>query len=133
MGGNLRYTSTGAVATVPDILPTGMPASGDIWSLSMQLIGTNLYSVRDIHVLIANFLHGPTFQGHLVSCNNASCRRRPSNRKSNVENSKTSGPTRNESSSRTFFYVGGRYDFRVHTLALPRDDRLPAQAAPAVA
>jgi len=29
----------------------------------------------------------------------------------NTERSKTSGPNRNESSSRTFFCLGGRYDF----------------------
>jgi tetratricopeptide (TPR) repeat protein len=149
VGGDLRYTSTGAVAPVPDILPTGLPASGSIWSASLQLIGTNLSSLRDTHVLIVNLVRGPTFQGQLLSYNNASLvaglwqvepslklyrqsdnlgthssRWSPGLRVSyrvvpqaalesevNVENSKTTGPTRNESSTRTFFYVGGRYDF----------------------
>ncbi|MDP2008098.1 MAG: hypothetical protein Q8K45_20710 [Rubrivivax sp.] len=148
-GADLRYTSTGAVAPVPDILPTGLPASGDIWSVSLQLIGTNLYSPRDTHVVIVNFVNGPTFQGKLLSYNNSSMvfgtwqlepslklyrqsdstgttssRWSPGLRLTwrvvpqaalesevNVENAKTSGPQRNESSSRTFFYVGGRYDF----------------------
>ena len=29
----------------------------------------------------------------------------------NVESSKTTSPTRNESSTRTFYYLGGRFDF----------------------
>ena len=29
----------------------------------------------------------------------------------NVESSKTTSATRNESASRTFYYLGGRYDF----------------------
>jgi hypothetical protein len=149
VGADLRYTSTGAVAPVPDILPTGLPASGDIFSASLQLIATNLYSARDTHVLIVNFVNGPSFQGQLVSYNNSSLvagawqlepsiklyrqsdntgtrssRWSPGLRVTyrvipqaavesevNIENSKTTGPTRNESSTRTFFYVGGRYDF----------------------
>ncbi len=148
-GADLRYTSTDAVAPVPDILPTGLPASGDIWSVSLQLIGTNLYSLRDTHVVIVNFVNGPTFQGKLLSYNNSSLvfgtwqlepslklyrqsdntgtsssRWSPGLRLTwrvvpqaavesevTIENSKTSGPMRNESSSRSFFYVGGRFDF----------------------
>ena len=115
----------------------------------MQLIGTNLYLVHDTHVVIANFINGPTFQGQLLSYNNAftigpglqvepslkvyrqvsndnvtSTRWSPGLRLTwrvkqeialesevSVENSKTTSPLRNESSSRTSYYLGGRYDF----------------------
>ena len=148
-GADVRYSSTGAIAPVPDLLPQGQPASGDIWSLGLQLIGTNLYSPRDTHVLIASFVNGPGFQGQLLSYNNASLvaqdwqlepsikfyrqsspggvvstRWAPGLRVTwrvrqevalesevSVESSKTTSATRNESASRTFYYLGGRYDF----------------------
>lgn len=72
VGADLRYTRTGAIAPVPDILPTGLPASGNIWSVNLQAIGTNLYSARDTHVFIVNVVNGPTFQGRLLSYNNSS-------------------------------------------------------------
>lgn len=148
-GADVRYSSTGAIAPVPDLLPQGQPASGDIWSLGLQLIGTNLYSPRDTHVLIASFVNGPGFQGQLLSYNNASLvaqdwqlepsikfyrqsspggvvstRWAPGLRVTwrvrqevalesevSVESSKTTSATRSESASRTFYYLGGRYDF----------------------
>lgn len=148
-GADVRYSSTGAIAPVPDLLPQGQPASGDIWSLGLQLIGTNLYSPRDTHVLIASFVNGPGFQGQLLSYNNASLvaqdwqlepsvkfyrqsspggvvstRWAPGLRVTwrvrqevalesevSVESSKTTSAARNESASRTFYYLGGRYDF----------------------
>ncbi len=148
-GADLRYTSTGAIAPVLDILPTGLPASGNIWSVNLQAIGTNLYSVRDTHVFIVNVVNGPSFTGRLLSYNNSSLvfetlqlepsikyyhqsdntgtsntRWSPGLRVTwrviqhaaleseiNVESSKTSGPMRNESSTRALYYVGGRYDF----------------------
>ena len=149
VGADLRYTSTGAIAPVPDLLPQGQPSTGDIWSLSLQVIGSNLYSLRDTHVLIANFINGPGFQGQLLSYNNSSLiwqawqlepsikfyrqisndnvrstRWAPGLRLTfrvrqeisleseiSMESSKTTSPTRNESSTRTYYYLGGRYDF----------------------
>jgi hypothetical protein len=149
VGVDVRFSNTGAIAPVPDLLPQGQPSTGDIWSLGGQLIGTNLYSTRDTHVFIANFVNGPTFQGQLLSYNNSSTltpewqvepsfklyrqttdgnvrstRWSPGLRVTyrvrqqislesevNLENSKTTSPTRNESSTRTFYYLGGRYDF----------------------
>ncbi|MBL8342724.1 MAG: hypothetical protein JNL30_14740 [Rubrivivax sp.] len=148
-GADLRLSNTTAVASVPDILPTGLPSTGDIWSLGAQLIGTNVYSGRDTHVFIANVLRGPTFQGELLSYNNSSSlavdwQIEPSLRwyrqrddtgtdstrwapgvrvtwrvvkqvalesEVSMESSKTSGPNRNESSTRTFYYLGGRFEF----------------------
>ena len=149
VGFDIRLSNTTAVAPVPDILPTGLPSTGDIWSLGGQLIGTNLYSPRDTHVFIANVVRGPTFQGELLSYNNASSlnaewqlepslklyhqtddtglkmtRWTPGLRVTwrvikqvaiesevSVESAKTSGPNRNEDSTRTFYYLGARFEF----------------------
>ncbi|MBL8289455.1 MAG: outer membrane protein assembly factor BamD [Rubrivivax sp.] len=149
VGLDIRLSNTTAVAAVADILPTGLPSTGDIWSLGGQLIGTNLYSARDTHVFIANAVRGPTFHGELISYNNASTlseqwqlepslkvyrqnddtglkmtRWTPGLRVTwrvvkqvavesevSVESAKTSGPNRSESSSRTFYYLGARFEF----------------------
>ncbi len=149
IGGDVRYTNTGAILPVPDILPTGLPSTGDIWSLGAQAIGSNLYSARDTHVFIFNAVSGPTFKGQLLSYNNSSLvaeawqlepsfkfytqsdntgtkstRWTPGLRVTyrlgqqaavesevSVEQSKVTGPTRNESATRVFYFLGGRYDF----------------------
>jgi len=149
VGADVRLSNTTAVEPVPDILPTGLPSTGDIWSLGAQLIGTNLYSSRDTHVFIFNVVRGPTFQGELLSYNNASTlnaewqlepslklyhqtddlglkttRWTPGLRVTwrvvkqlaiesevSVESAKTSGPNRSENSSRTFYYLGARFEF----------------------
>ncbi len=72
IGGDIRYTNTGAILPVPDILPNGLPSTGDIWSVGGQVIGTNLYSSSDTHVVIVNLISGPTFNGQLLSYNNSS-------------------------------------------------------------
>jgi len=71
-GSNATYTNVGEIAPVPVILPNGQPSTGDLWSVGLQLIGSNLYSVRDTHVLSANFLSGPTYHGTLLAYNNLS-------------------------------------------------------------
>lgn len=72
IGGDVRYTNTGATLPVIDILPNGLPSTGDIWSVDGQLIGTNLYSTRDTHVFIVNAIRRPAFNGQLLSYNNSS-------------------------------------------------------------
>jgi len=149
LGFDVRYSNTGAILPVPDILPTGLPSTGDIWTVGAQLIGSNLYSTRDTHVIIVNAVSGPSFKGQLLSYNNSSLvaerwqlepslrlyvqsdntgmkstRWTPGLRVSyrigqqiaveselSLEQSKVSGPSRNESSSRVFYFLGGRYDF----------------------
>ncbi len=153
MGVDLRYTNIGAIAPVVDLLPQGQPSSGDIWSAGLQFIGSNLYSARDTHVLITNFITGPTFQGQLLSYHNSSLllaglqlepsfkfyrqttsqaagdtvtstRWTPGLRVTwrpvstvaleselSMENSKTTSAMRNETSTRTYYYLGGRFDF----------------------
>jgi tetratricopeptide (TPR) repeat protein len=149
LGVDVRYTNIGAIAPVADLLPQGQPSSGDIWSAGLQFIGSNLYSARDTHVLIANFINGPTFQGQLLSYNNSSVlvpglqlepsfkyyrqstsdqmvstrwspglrltwRPQPAvalESELSLESSKTTSALRHESSTRTYYYLGGRYDF----------------------
>jgi len=69
-GSNLNYTNVDAIAPVAVILPNGQASTGDLWSVGLQLIGTNLYSTRDTHVFNLNFLTGPTYNGKLFSYNN---------------------------------------------------------------
>ena len=69
-GANINYTNVDAIAPVAVILPTGQASTGDLWSVGLQLIGSNLYSARDTHVFNASFLTGPTYNGTLLSYNN---------------------------------------------------------------
>ena len=148
IGADVRLTNVGALAPVPDILPSGQPGTGNVWSSGFQLIGTNLYSARDTHVLLLTLLKGPTFRGQLLSYNNSSAvgegwllepslrlysqqddsanrsrRWAPGLRLSkrstaklvlegelSMEFSKSDGPMRHESSNRSFYYLGLRYD-----------------------
>jgi hypothetical protein len=72
LGMDARLTNIGALQPVPDILPNGQPGTGNIYSTGLQLIGTNLYSKRDTHVVMASLLKAPTYQGLLLSYNNSS-------------------------------------------------------------
>lgn len=148
LGADIRLTNVGALPPVADILPNGQPGTGNVWSLGSQLIGTNLYSARDTHVLLLTLLKGPTYRGQLLSYNNSSAigeswllepsirfyaqqddggnhtqRWAPGLRASkratgklvvegelSMEFSKSDGPNRSESSNRSFYYLGLRYD-----------------------
>jgi hypothetical protein len=70
VGSNVTYTNVGEILPVPVILPNGQPSTGDLWSLSGMLIGSNLYSIRDTHVFNITLLTGPTYNGTLLSYNN---------------------------------------------------------------
>jgi hypothetical protein len=70
VGSDLGMTNVGAVAPVPDILPTGQASTGNVWSLTGQLIGSNLYSNKDTHVYVATYLKGPTYKGIQLAYNN---------------------------------------------------------------
>jgi tetratricopeptide (TPR) repeat protein len=69
-GANINYTNVDEIKPVAVILPNGQPSTGDLWSVGLQLIGSNLYSTRDTHVISTNFLTGPTYNGTLLSYNN---------------------------------------------------------------
>jgi hypothetical protein len=72
VGGDIRLSNTGEVKPVPLIFPSGSPATGNIWSVGAQLIGSNLYSTRDTQLFNASVLRGPSYRGTLFSYNNLS-------------------------------------------------------------
>lgn len=71
VGASLQLTSTGAIPPVPGVVgfETGRPASGNIYSLSAQLIGLNLYSTRDTHVFSTTAISSVALDGLLLSYN----------------------------------------------------------------
>jgi len=148
-GANLNYTNVDEIKPIAVILPNGQPSTGDLWSLGLQLIGSNLYSARDTHVFNVNYLSGPTYKGTLLSYNNLTginedwqvepslrlyvqedslgnrmkrwtpgirmtyriIKRVSLETELTYEISDSTGPTRNESSQRMFYYLGARFDF----------------------
>ena len=148
-GANLNYTNVDEIQPIAVILPNGQPSTGDLWSLGMQLIGSNLYSSRDTHVFSATFMSGPTYKGTMLSYNNLTgvdenwqvepslrlylqedslgnkmkrwtpgvrmtyrlMKRVSLETELSYEIADSTGPTRNESSQRMFYYLGARFDF----------------------
>jgi hypothetical protein len=148
-GANANYTNVDEIKPIAVILPNGQASTGDLWSLGLQLIGSNLYSARDTHVFNASFLSGPTYKGTLLSYNNLTglnedwqiepslrlylqedslgnkmkrwtpgvrmtyrlMKRISLETELTYEIADSSGPTRNESSQRMFYYLGARFDF----------------------
>ncbi len=74
VGASAQLTSTGAIPAVPEVVgfESGRPATGNIYSVSAQLIGLNLYSQRDTHVLSTTGISSPDLKGFLLSYNNSS-------------------------------------------------------------
>ena len=77
VGGSVQLTNVGAIPPVPDVpgFENGRAATGNLWSATAQLIGLNLYSPRDTHVLSLTLLSTPAVKnidGYLVSYNNSS-------------------------------------------------------------
>lgn len=148
-GANVNYTNVDEIKPIAVILPNGQPSTGDLWSVGLQLIGSNLYSARDTHVFNASFLSGPTYRGTLLSYNNLTgineewqvepslrlylqddslgnkmkrwtpgirmtyrlIKRISLETELTYEIADTTGPARNESSQRMFYYLGARFDF----------------------
>lgn len=82
VGADLRLTDVGEVLPVPDILPGGQGRSRNA-AVGAQLIGSNLYSARDTHVLGLSLMRGSNYSltepvtvarynAQLVSYNNSS-------------------------------------------------------------
>jgi tetratricopeptide (TPR) repeat protein len=74
VGADARLTNVGAL---PEVVVNGItipaqPATGNIYSYDIQVIGSNLYSSRDTSVFGASYITGPTFDGYLLSYNNLS-------------------------------------------------------------
>ena len=69
-----QLTNTGAVPPVPELegFKDGRPATGNIYTVSGQLIGLNLYSDRDTHVFSSSIIRSPSLTGYLLSYNNSS-------------------------------------------------------------
>ncbi|WP_284619041.1 tetratricopeptide repeat protein [Aquabacterium humicola] len=74
VAGSVQLTNTGAIPPVPEVagFENGRPATGDIVTTSAQLIGLNLYSARDTHVLSVSRIASVLLDGTLVSYNNSS-------------------------------------------------------------
>ena len=74
IGASAQLTNTGAVPPVPEVVgfENGRAATGNIYTVSGQLIGLNLYSERDTHVLATSVIKSPTLDGFLLSYNNSS-------------------------------------------------------------
>jgi hypothetical protein len=73
-GASVQLTNTGAIPPVPEVagFEQGRPATGNVITTSAQLIGLNLYSARDTHVLSTSVISSPTLKGLLVAYNNSS-------------------------------------------------------------
>lgn len=158
VGADIRLTDVGEIPPVADILPSGQGRNRN-HALGGQLIGTNLYSSRDTHVISASWQRGTSYSltgtgtlsysGQLISYNNSSqvteelllepslrfyrqtdnagvrlTRWSPGLRLTyrvlkqvaieselSGEYGKSSGPNRNETANRLFYYLGARYDF----------------------
>ncbi len=74
VGASAQLTNTGAIPPVPEVVgfENGRPATGNIYSASGQVIGLNLYSPRDTHVLATTAISSPSLKGLLLSYNNSS-------------------------------------------------------------
>ncbi|MCW5659852.1 MAG: hypothetical protein KIT60_19310 [Burkholderiaceae bacterium] len=74
IGASAQLINTGAIPPVPEVagFENGRPATGNIYTVSGQLIGLNLYSSRDTHVLSGTAIHSQSLDGILVSYNNSS-------------------------------------------------------------
>ncbi|MEN9539373.1 MAG: hypothetical protein RLZZ126_1608 [Pseudomonadota bacterium] len=72
VGADVGMTNVDELKPVPVLLPAGQPGTGNLWSVGAQLIGSNLYSGRDTHVLSVSQLGGPTYRGTLLAYNNMS-------------------------------------------------------------
>ena len=70
VGADFSLTSVDEIKPVALLLPNGQAATGNLWNISTQLIGTNLYSARDTHVFNVSFLGGPLYHGTLLTYNN---------------------------------------------------------------
>jgi hypothetical protein len=71
VGASLQLTNTGAIPPVPNVVgfETGRAATGNIYTISAQLIGLNLYSSRDTHVWSTSAISSAALDGFLLSYN----------------------------------------------------------------
>ncbi|MBI3528970.1 MAG: hypothetical protein HY067_13505 [Betaproteobacteria bacterium] len=68
LGADYRLTNVGPLPAYNDIPAT--PGTGNINSYTLQAIGSNLYSSRDINVFSGSWLKSPLFHGEYLSYSN---------------------------------------------------------------
>ena len=68
IGADYRLTNVGALPAYNDIPAT--PGTGNIYAYSLQAIGSNVYSRRDINVFSSTWLQSPLFRGESLSYSN---------------------------------------------------------------
>ena len=73
-GLSVQLTETGAIPPVPEVagFEQGRPATGRIVTTSAQLIGLNLHSSRDTHVLSTSWISSPALNGVVLAYNGSS-------------------------------------------------------------
>ena len=71
-GADFSLSSTDAIPAVPSLSIPAQASTGNRWGVSAQMIGTNLYSIRDTHVFNLSLMGGPSDHGTLLSYNNLS-------------------------------------------------------------
>jgi hypothetical protein len=78
LGGDVRLTNIGAIDPIDPAIVGGQfefggfNGSGNIYTLSTQLVGSNIYSRRDTHVFNASVILSELFNAFALSYNNSS-------------------------------------------------------------
>lgn len=80
LGGDVRLTNIGAIDAIDPVALAapvqfqfgGFAGSGNIYTLSTQLVGSNIYSRRDTHVFNVSVILGELFDALSLSYNNSS-------------------------------------------------------------
>ena len=70
LGADYRLTNVGALPAYENIPES--PSTGNIHGVTLQTIGSNLYSRRDINVFSFSWLKSPTYHGEYLSYSNLS-------------------------------------------------------------
>lgn len=75
LGADFRLSNIGALPAMlssTGILIPASPATGDVYNVNLQAIGTGLLSKRDITVFNAGLIAGPSYRGRSFAINNLS-------------------------------------------------------------
>jgi len=78
LGADVRLTNIGAIDAIDPLIVGGpfqfggFAGSGNIFTLSSQLVGSNIYSRRDTHVFNVSLIAGELFNAVALSYNNSS-------------------------------------------------------------
>lgn len=75
LGADFRLSNIGALPAMlssTGVLMPASPATGDVYNVNLQAIGTGLLSQRDITVFNAGLIAGPSYRGRSFAINNLS-------------------------------------------------------------